>query len=178
MSRHLKRDLPLLHNPSNDAYFVNSTQMLQPLQTILHKSSHYTLLYAWFLTPTNYLPTTHFSMHGSLLRPTIFPLHTSLCMVPYSDQLSSHYTLLYAWFLTPTNYLHCYNSPHPFVFTHKSLLSLFRLDYCFQATQTHVYKAVVMRMLGWMSGVTELDRIRNERIRGTTEMGEISKKVG
>ena len=31
-----------------------------------------------------------------------------------------------------------------------------------------------MRMLRWMSGVT---RIRNERIRGTTKVGEISKKV-
>ena len=34
-----------------------------------------------------------------------------------------------------------------------------------------------MRMLRWMSGVTNLDRIRNERIRGTTKVGEISKKV-
>ena len=34
-----------------------------------------------------------------------------------------------------------------------------------------------MRMLRWMSGVTKLDRIRNERIRGTTKEGEISKKV-
>ena len=34
-----------------------------------------------------------------------------------------------------------------------------------------------MRMLRWMSGVTKLDRIRNERIRGTTNVGEISKKV-
>ena len=34
-----------------------------------------------------------------------------------------------------------------------------------------------MRMLRWMSGVTKLDRIRNERIRGTTKVGEISKKV-
>ena len=34
-----------------------------------------------------------------------------------------------------------------------------------------------MRMLRWMSGVTKLDRIRNERIRGTTRVGEISKKV-
>ena len=30
---------------------------------------------------------------------------------------------------------------------------------------------------GWMIGVTKLDRIRNERIRGTTKVGEISKKV-
>ena len=28
-----------------------------------------------------------------------------------------------------------------------------------------------------MHGVTKLDRIRNERIRGTTKVGEISKKV-
>ena len=34
-----------------------------------------------------------------------------------------------------------------------------------------------MRMLRWMSGVTKMDRIRNERIRGTTTVGEISKKV-
>ena len=34
-----------------------------------------------------------------------------------------------------------------------------------------------MRMLRWMSGVTKLDRIRNERIRGTTTVGEMSKKV-
>ena len=34
-----------------------------------------------------------------------------------------------------------------------------------------------MRLLRLMSGVTKLDRIRNERIRGTTKVGEISKKV-
>ena len=34
-----------------------------------------------------------------------------------------------------------------------------------------------MRMLRWMSGVTKMDRIRNERIRGTTKVGEISRKV-
>ena len=32
-------------------------------------------------------------------------------------------------------------------------------------------------MLRWMSGVIKLDRIRNERIRGATKVGEISKKV-
>ena len=34
-----------------------------------------------------------------------------------------------------------------------------------------------MRMLRWMSGVTKMDRIRNGRIRETTKVGEISKKV-
>ena len=34
-----------------------------------------------------------------------------------------------------------------------------------------------MRMLKRMSGVTKLDIIRNERISGTTKVGEISKKV-
>ena len=34
-----------------------------------------------------------------------------------------------------------------------------------------------MRMLRWMSGFTKLDRIRNERVRVTTKVGEISKKV-
>ena len=34
-----------------------------------------------------------------------------------------------------------------------------------------------MRMLRWMSGVTKLDRIWHERIRETTKVGEISKKM-
>ena len=34
-----------------------------------------------------------------------------------------------------------------------------------------------MRMLRWMCGVSKLDKIRNERIRGTTKVGEIKKKV-
>ena len=34
-----------------------------------------------------------------------------------------------------------------------------------------------MRMLRWMCGVTKLDKIRNERIRGPTKVGEITKKV-
>ena len=34
-----------------------------------------------------------------------------------------------------------------------------------------------MRMLRWMCGATKLDKIRNERIRRTTNVGEITKKV-
>ena len=34
-----------------------------------------------------------------------------------------------------------------------------------------------IRMLRWMSGVTKLARIRNDRIRGMTKVGEIAKKV-
>ena len=34
-----------------------------------------------------------------------------------------------------------------------------------------------MRMLRWMCGVTKLDKNRNERIRGTTKVGELTKKV-
>jgi len=34
-----------------------------------------------------------------------------------------------------------------------------------------------MKMLRWMCGVTRLDKIRNERIRGTTKVVEVSKKV-
>ena len=34
-----------------------------------------------------------------------------------------------------------------------------------------------MRMLRCMCGVTKLDKIRNERIRGTTKVGENTKKV-
>ena len=34
-----------------------------------------------------------------------------------------------------------------------------------------------MRMLRWMCGVTKLDKIINERIGGTTKVGEITKKV-
>ena len=45
--------------------------------------------------------------------------------------------------------------------------------------KTHENKLEVadMRMLRWMCGVTKLDKIRNETIRGTTKLGEITKKV-
>ena len=34
-----------------------------------------------------------------------------------------------------------------------------------------------MKTLRWMSGVTKLDKLRNERIRETTKVGEMSNKV-
>ena len=39
-------------------------------------------------------------------------------------------------------------------------------------------KVAEMRMLRWMCRVTKQDNIRNERIRGTTKVGEITKKGG
>ena len=38
-------------------------------------------------------------------------------------------------------------------------------------------EVVEMRMLRWMCGVTKLDKIRHERIRGSTKVVEITKKV-
>ena len=43
--------------------------------------------------------------------------------------------------------------------------------------QEKKFDVAEIRMLRWMSGVNKLDIIRNERIRGTTKVGEISKKV-
>ena len=43
--------------------------------------------------------------------------------------------------------------------------------------QEKKFDVAEMKILRWMSGVTKLDRIRNERNRGTTKVGEISKKV-
>ena len=43
--------------------------------------------------------------------------------------------------------------------------------------QEKKFDVAEMRMLRWMCGVTKLDKIRNERIRGTTKVGEITKKV-
>ena len=34
-----------------------------------------------------------------------------------------------------------------------------------------------MRMLRWMTGVTRTDRIRNEYVKGTTKVAEVSRKV-
>ena len=43
--------------------------------------------------------------------------------------------------------------------------------------QENKLEVAEIRMLRWMCGVTKLDKIRNERIRGTTKVGEITKKV-
>ena len=43
--------------------------------------------------------------------------------------------------------------------------------------QENKLEVAEMRMLRWMCGVTKLEKIRNERIRGTTKVGEITKKV-
>ena len=46
-----------------------------------------------------------------------------------------------------------------------------------ESTQGKNMDVAEMRMLRWMSGVSKLDRIGNERIRGTTKVGEMSTKV-
>ena len=43
--------------------------------------------------------------------------------------------------------------------------------------QENKLEVAEMRMLRWMCGGTKLDKIRNERIRGNTKVGEITKKV-
>ena len=43
--------------------------------------------------------------------------------------------------------------------------------------QEKKWEVAEMRMLRWMCGVTKLEKIRNERIRGTTKVGGITKKV-
>ena len=43
--------------------------------------------------------------------------------------------------------------------------------------QENKWEVAEIRMLRWMCGVMKLDKIRNERIRGTTKVGEITKKV-
>ena len=55
---------------------------------------------------------------------------------------------------------------------------IYRADtWAVQEAQEKKLDVAEMKMLRWMSGVTKLDRIRNARIRGTTKVGEISKKV-
>ena len=44
--------------------------------------------------------------------------------------------------------------------------------------QENKLEVAEMRMLRWMCGVTKLDKIRNERIRGTTKVGEITNSPG
>ncbi len=46
-----------------------------------------------------------------------------------------------------------------------------------EGTGKEILEVAEMRMLRWMCRVTKLDMIRNERIRGTTKVGEIAKKV-
>ena len=43
--------------------------------------------------------------------------------------------------------------------------------------QTKKLEVAEIRMLRWMCGDTKLDKTRHERIRGTTKVGEITKKV-
>ena len=43
--------------------------------------------------------------------------------------------------------------------------------------QENKLKVAEMRMLRWMCRVTKLDKIKHERVRGTTKVGEITKKV-
>ena len=50
-------------------------------------------------------------------------------------------------------------------------------DVAAKKAQEKKLEVAEMRMLRWMCGVTKLDKIRNERIRGTTKVGEITKKV-
>ena len=44
-------------------------------------------------------------------------------------------------------------------------------------TQEMKLDVVEMRMLRWMCGVTKMDKISNDRIRGITKVGVLSKKV-
>ena len=59
----------------------------------------------------------------------------------------------------------------------KSLKNALYATWAMKKAQVKKLDVAEMKMLRWMSGVTKLDRIRNERIRGTTKVGEISKKV-
>ena len=43
--------------------------------------------------------------------------------------------------------------------------------------QANKLEVAEMRTLRWMCGVAKMDKIRNERIRRTTKVGEITKKV-
>ena len=52
-----------------------------------------------------------------------------------------------------------------------------RETWALKKAQENKSEVAEMRMLRWMCGVTKLDKFRNERIRGTTKVGEITKKV-
>ena len=62
-------------------------------------------------------------------------------------------------------------------FIHCITSALYWKKWAVKKAQEKKLDVAEMRMLRWMSGVTKMDRIRNERIRGTTKVGEISKKV-
>ena len=47
-----------------------------------------------------------------------------------------------------------------------------RLTWALKKAQEKKLEVAEMRMPRWMCGVTKLDKIRNERIRGTTKMGK------
>ena len=44
-------------------------------------------------------------------------------------------------------------------------------------TEARKLDVTEMKMLRWMSGVTRMDRVRNDHIRGTVKVTEVSKKV-
>ena len=50
-------------------------------------------------------------------------------------------------------------------------------DMSSEETLENKLEVAEVRMLRWINGVTKLDIIRNERIRGTAKVREISKKV-
>ena len=52
-----------------------------------------------------------------------------------------------------------------------------RSIWALKKAQEKKFEVAEMRMLRWVCRVTKLDNIRNERIRGTTKVGKITKKV-
>ena len=61
--------------------------------------------------------------------------------------------------------------------TGKSGTGLRGRDMCIGEGTGQKLEVAEMRMLRWMCGVTKLDKIINDRIRGTTKVGEMAKKV-
>ena len=54
---------------------------------------------------------------------------------------------------------------------------MMRADGGMQEGTGNTFEVAEMRMLRWMCGFTKLDKIRNERIRGTTKLGVIANRV-